>query len=115
MSIETSFKGVADFVNKNQDLIQDIASTGKDAVQDVRTLADQLDQLRNDGAELIPRLNAQSFGLAGPDLIRKQQQNILQQIADTQDRIERFIDRPALTTPLYGDLAALYVQLANTY
>jgi hypothetical protein len=115
MSIELSFKGVAGFYQQNQALIQTLGDTAQAAVGEIRTLAGQLDDLRQQGAELVPLLNARSFELATDAAVRQQQQDLLAKIEATQAKIIKFIDAPDLTTPLYADLAGYYAELANTY
>ena len=115
MSIELSFKGVAAFYKQNQDLIKTLGETAKDAVGDVKALADQLEDLRQQSAELVPLLNACTFDVAAEAAVRQQQQDLLKEIAATEERIVQFIDAPELTAPLYADLVGYYVELANTY
>jgi hypothetical protein len=115
MKIEASFKGVAGFYQQNQALIQTLGSTAKDAYDEIKTVAGQLEDLRQQSAELVPLLNVRSFDVATDLAVRQQQQVLLGKIADTQAKIQKFIDAPELTTPLYADLAGYYVALANTY
>jgi hypothetical protein len=115
MNIETSFQGITGFLKQNQDLIQTLGATAKDASGTIQTLGGQLEDLRQQSAELVPLLTARPFDVAQDAAVRQQQQALLQKISDTQAKIQRFIDAPELTTPLYGDLAGYYVELANTY
>jgi HPt (histidine-containing phosphotransfer) domain-containing protein len=114
-NIEFSLKGVTEFLQLNQDLIKTLGQTAKDAADEIKTVASQLEDLRQQSKELVEGLNTQPFDVGADAAVRQQQQGLLDQIAKTQKKIEKFIDAPELTTPLYGDLAGLYVELANTY
>ena len=115
MKIDTSLRGVVEFAKQNRDLIQMIGNTAKDAKSVITGLADELDDLRQQATELVPDLKKQEFHVASDPQIKQQQLDILQKIADTQKDIQRNINAPILTTPMYADLAGYYVQLSNTY
>src|SRR6266851_10435414 len=115
MNVEKSLEGVTDFWKKNQDLITQIYSTGKDAVGTIKILADQLEQNRQDGKELVAGLNTANFQVTKDADIKKQQQDLLSQIQQQNDKLARFKDSPELTTGILSKISDLYVQLADTF
>jgi hypothetical protein len=115
MSIEKSFEGVMGFWKNNQDLITQISETGKDAGDTIKNLAAELEQNRQDAATLVGGLKKGSFQVTKDADIKKQQQNLLEQIQEQQDKLAEFEDAPELTTGILLRMANLYVQLADTF
>lgn len=115
MSIEKSFKGVSEFYKQNQDLIQTLVGTAKDATDEIVRVAQQLDDLRKKSSDLVDALNVSSFDVAKTESNRLLQQTLLSKIDSAQKKIETFIDDPVVTTPIFGDLVGYYLELANTY
>jgi len=115
MAIPTTATGIIDFLKGNDDLVQAVGNTARDAINVITTLSDRIEVQRKDAATLVDGLGRLQFDVAGtPDMATKQSQ-ILDQIEDTSKTIQEFRDHPDITTPLLATRAALYVALANTY
>lgn len=115
MSIEKSFEGVVDFWKKNQDLLTQIFNTGKEASNIIKSLADQLEQNRQDAEALVPALTTAKFQRTKAADVQKQQQNILQQIQEQNDKLVEFKDSPELTTGILSKISDLDLELAETF
>jgi hypothetical protein len=115
MSIEKSFEGVVGFWKKNQDLITQVFNTGKDAGNTIKTLADQLEQNRQDAKALVPALSTTKFLVTKDGDVQKQQQDILEQIQEQKDKLVEFKDSPELTTGILSKISDLYLELADTF
>jgi predicted nuclease with TOPRIM domain len=115
MSIEVSIKGVVDFLKKNDDLIREVAKTGREAVERIKELADKLDKAREETRDLLEKVTRIEFSVSKFLKTREKQRILLEEIQDIGRRIRRFEAYPDITAHLYTDLSALYMSLANTY
>ena len=115
MNIENSFEGIVGFWKTNQDLFKQIYTTGKDAGDTIKTLATQLEQNRQDATRLVGGLNRSNFQVTNDADIKEQQQGLLEQIQQQQDKLVEFEDSPQLTTGILLKMANLYLQLADSF
>jgi NifB/MoaA-like Fe-S oxidoreductase len=115
MAIPTNSAGIIDFLKGNDNLVQEVGDTARDAINVITTLADRIEARRKETATLVDGLGRLPFDVAGtPDMAAAQAQ-ILAKIEDTSKTIQEFRNHPEITTPLLATRAALYVALANTY
>jgi hypothetical protein len=115
MAIEKSLESVIEFWNKNQKLVEDLRGTASGAANDIKTLADQLEQHRKDATQLIGGLETSSFQVAKDEKVKESQRDLIGQIKAINDKISKFKDSSEITTGLYADRAQLYLQLADTF
>src|SRR5438105_4643937 len=115
MNIEKSLEGVLAFWKKNQDLITQINNTAKDAGDTIKNLATELEQNRQDATTLVVGIKKGNFQVTKDADVKKQQQDLLDQIQQQQDKLAKFEDSPELTTGILLRMANLYVQLADTF
>lgn len=115
MNIENSLEGVVTFWKTNQDLFKEIFNTEKDAADTLTNLAAQLEQNRKDATTLVAGLNKSNFQVTKDADTKQQQQGLLDQIQQQQDKLAEFEDSPELTTGILLKMANLYLQLADTF
>ena len=115
MGIETSIKGIVEFLKRNDDLIKEIAETGKEAFDTIKELADKVDKARDETRELIERIGTVEFVVSKSSDMREKQQMFLEEIQNVSKKIRRFEAYPDITAHLYAQRSSLYLGLANTY
>jgi len=111
MPITQSIKGITDFLNSNQGLISDIQTQAK-ALMD---LANQLDQQRQDAQAALAAVGKTAFSVGADPGTKAAQANMLGQIGDTINWIQKSQGDPIAVAALNDQLATLYTSLANTY
>lgn len=114
MSFETSLQSVTDFLEKSQDLVQEVRDTDAQAAADIKLLADKVDANQKQAKDLAASLGNQ-FQVSKSAATKAKQQDLLNKISDKTKSIEQFKDSPELTTNLIADRGTLYVALANTF
>src|SRR6266436_3147642 len=115
MSVEKSLEWATQFWKKNQDLVEQIGQTGKDAVGQIKLLADKLEENRNEGQELADGLKTGDFQVAKDAGVKKQQQDLIDQIQEINKKIEKFKANPDIITGLDTTRGNLYLELADTF
>lgn len=111
MSIEPSIEGVSRFLKENDDLIKDIRA-GKETLE---KLADRVKSNRDSTEELVEKIGKIPFKVAKKQDIRDRQTNLLGVIRETRKKIHIFRDDPTMMGLFESNLAALYLELGNTY
>ena len=115
MAIQTTARGILDFLQGNDGLVKDIGDTAKDAGALIKKLADRVEAGRTEAQNLVDRLGNVPFDVAPTPDIRARQTQILDSIEDTSKKIQEFRGFPEITAALLATRATLYVALANTY
>jgi len=115
MAIEASLKGVTDFLQKNEGLIELIKDTAQDATDKIKTLSDQLEANRNEAKQLVDQINGMKFRGAQDADTRQRQQLILGKIEQVSKDIQTFADEPDILIMLYSERGGLYMALGNTF
>lgn len=111
MSIEPSIEGVSRFLKENDDLIKDIRA-GKETLE---KLADRVKSNRDSTEELVEKIGKIPFKVAKKQDIRDRQTNLLGEIRETRKKVHIFRDDPTMMGLFESNLAALYLELGNTY
>lgn len=115
MGIKASIKGVVEFLKRNDDLIKEIAGTGKEAFDTLKELADKVDRTREETRELIEKVGTVEFVISKSSEMREKQQMFLEEIQNVSKKIRKFEAYPDITAHLYAQRSSLYMGLANTY
>ena len=111
MSIEPSIEGVSRFLKENDDLIKDIR-TGKETLE---KLANRVKSNRDAAENLVEEIGKIPFKVAKKQDIRDRQTKLLIEIKETRKKIHIFRDYPTMMGLFESNLAALYLELGNTY
>jgi TolA-binding protein len=115
MAIEASLKGVTDFLQKNEGLIELIKDTGQDATDKIKTLSDQLEANRDEAEQMVDQINQMQFRGARDTDTRQRQRLILGKIEQVSKDIQTFADEPDILIMLYSERGGLYMALGNTF
>ena len=115
MAIEASLKGVTDFLQKNEALIEQIKDTAQGANDAIKALADQLQASRDEAAQMVERIDGMRFEVARDAQTKQRQQLILGKIEQLSKDIQTFADEPDILVMLYAERGAPYAGLANTF
>jgi len=115
MSIPASFEGVGRFLRENDGLIQEIRGAAAGAGDVLRLLAERVRANQEAAQGLVKDAGAFSFKVAGKQDTRDRQKRLLLRIEETNRRIEKYRDDPALAGLFQGDLSMYYLELGNTY
>lgn len=115
MAIAASLKGVTDFLQKNEALIEAIKDAGQATAKRIETLSDQLEANREEAAKLVEQIDGMTFRVARVAQTRQRQRVLLNEIEQLSQDIQIFADDPDILVMLYAERGALYVGLANTF
>lgn len=114
MSIE-SIKDMTDFLLKNEDLIREIQETVNPGVDIVQSFAVRLDKNRKESEALLKKINNIKFEVSSKPDVKQKQAMLLKEIGEVSKKIQMFKNIPSLTTNLFLQRSALYLELGNTY
>jgi hypothetical protein len=114
MKFDNSIQWIADFWKNNQALVEQIQETGQDAADDIKKLADALQENQKQAAKLAGVLDTK-FGVASDDNTKKTQSDLIKRIQDLNEEIKEFRDSPEITAPLLSKRSDLYLALADTF
>jgi hypothetical protein len=115
MAIEASLKGVTDFLQDNEHLIETIRDTAKSATGQIKKLDERLTANREQAAQMIDKINQMKFAVSPAPDIRQRQRLILGKIEQVSKDIQLFADEPDILIMLYLERSGLYMALGNTY
>jgi uncharacterized phage infection (PIP) family protein YhgE len=115
MAIAASLKGITDFLQKNEALIEQIKDTAQSATDQIKTLSDQLEANREEAAQLVDQINQMTFSVARDADTRQRQRLILGKIEQVSKDIQTFADEPDILIMLYAERGGLYMALGNTF
>lgn len=115
MAIAASLKGVTDFLQDNEALLEQIKDTAQGTTEQVKALSDKLDANREETEKLVDQINQLRFEVAPTVEVRQRQKLILDRIELVSKDIQTFADEPDILVMLYLQRSGLYVALGNTY
>jgi hypothetical protein len=114
MEFENSLQWITEFWKNNQALVEQIQKTGQGAADDIKKLADALQENQQQGTQLGAALST-GFQVAPDDKTKQAQSNLIKRIQDLNEQIEQFRDEPEITAPMLSQRSDLYVALADTF
>jgi hypothetical protein len=115
MAIAASLKGVTDFLQKNETLIEAIKDAGQAAAKQIDALSDRLEANREEAAKLMEQIDGLNFQVARDAQTRRRQRLFLDKIEQLSKDIQLFADDPDILVMLYAERGALYMGLGNTF
>ncbi len=115
MSIRASFQAVSEFWKENGALIKEIRDTASTTKEILRGLADRVEAERKDAQELVSNMGKITFTIAQKRDTKDRQAELLAEIAETKEKIQKYRDDPTITGLLNTKLSTFYQQLGNSY
>jgi hypothetical protein len=113
MSIPTTIQGLVKYVVDRADFVDKVTGYGEEAVERIRSAADQLDADRKEADELVTNLATVKFAISDDDEIKAKQARYLALIEQLCKDIQDNQDDPELVRVLRGQRAELYLILSN--
>lgn len=113
--MSTSIKDVTNFLQKNENLIKEIqetASTGSDIIE---SFAKRLEENKKQSEALLEKINSMEFAISTNPDVKKKQAMLLNEIGEVSKKIWKFKNFPSVTSHLFAQRSALYLELGNTY
>ena len=115
MGIAASFQGVSEFWKKNDALIKEIRDTASTTKDILTGLADRVEAGRKDSQELVANMGKITFKIAQKRETKDRQAELLAEIAETKEKIQKYRDDPTITGLLNTKLSTFYQELGNSY
>lgn len=116
--MSTHIKGIAEvtlFLQENEALIEEIQETVSTGADIVKALAERLENNRKIAEELLTEVNTLEFTVAVMPDVKAKQAALLNEIGEVSKKIQKFKNFPSVTTHLFAQRAALYLELGNTF
>ena len=115
MSIEASTKGVTEFLDDNDKLIEEIRGTADDAIDQLQDLFKILEKNRKQAEELVSKIDSMKFAVSNNEDVKKTQKQLLEEIREVSKKIQSFQDNPSLCAAFLGVRARLRFDLGKTF
>jgi len=115
MAVAASIKGVTDFLQEHEALIETIKDTAKDATEKISALSDQMEANRKEAERLVDQINGMRFEVARDPQTKLHQAEILDKIEKLSKKIQIFRDKPDILIRLYAQRSDQYALLTATF
>ena len=113
--METSIRGVVNFLSDNDSLIKQLMETAESAHQELSDLSAHVDHAREEATVLVDQLGAVEFAVGKQDETKVRQKALLEAVGALRKKFETYKNDPLRRGIYAAEISNLYLQLANTF
>lgn len=113
--METSIRGVVNFLSDNDSLIKQLMETSESAHQELSDLSARVDHAREEATVLVDQLGAVEFSVGKQDETKVRQKALLEAVGALRKKFETYKNDPLRRGIYAAEISNLYLQLANTF
>lgn len=113
--METSIRGVVNFLSDNDSLIKQLMETAESAHQELSDLSVHVDHAREEATTLVDQLGAVEFSVGKQDETKVRQKALLEAVGALRKKFETYKNDPLRRGIYAAEISNLYLQLANTF